>query len=498
MRNVDVVVVGAGNAGMCAAMAAREAGAEVLVLESAPMAERGGNTAFTAGAMRVAYRDVDDLKELVRDLSEAELSDTEFGSYPSEQFFDDMARVTEYRANPDLVEVLVHNSHDALRWMTDWGIRFVPAYGGQAFKLGGRQRFWGGLTIEVSGGGPGLVEAEHTLAVKAGIKISYSAPARRLLVDDDGVHGVLARVDGRTVEIPARAVVLASGGFQANLEWRTRCLGPNWDLAKVRGTRFNTGAGHQMAFDAGAAAAGHWSGCHAVAWDYNAPDVGDLSVGDGFQKHSYPFGIMINARGQRFVDEGEDFRNYTYAKYGKRILEQPGQFAWQVFDQDVVHLLREEYRIPQVTKVEATSLEALAKRLEGVDAESFVKEVESFNASVQRDIPFDPTVKDGRGTIGLAIPKSNWANPLDKPPFLAYRVTCGITFTFGGLMITPQAQVVSSDGSPIRGLFAAGEIMGGLYYYNYPGGTGLTAGSVFGRIAGTCATTPSGNSQSRS
>ena len=489
----DVVVVGGGNAAMCAALAARERGAEVLVLERAPEQERGGDTAFTAGAMRVVYDSVDHLRELVRDLSDAELATTDFGVYPASAFYDDMARVTQYRADPDLVEALVERSHATLRWMADLGIRFVPAYGRQAFKVGDMLRFWGGLTIDASGGGPGLVEAEHTLAAKAGVQIRYGAPARHLLADGDGVRGVTAMIDGRMVDVPATAVVLACGGFQANVEWRTRYLGPGWDLARVRGTRFNTGEGHRMAFEMGASPAGHWSGCHAVGWDRNAPEFGDLSVGDGFQKHSYPLGIMVNAEGRRFVDEGEDFRNYTYAKYGSRILAQPAQFAWQVFDSKVVDLLRDEYRIRQVTKVQADTLEELAAKLEGVDPEAFLAHVAEYNAAVMTEVPFDPSVKDGRGTRGLAVRKSNWANRLDEPPYVAFQVTCGITFTFGGLRITPdKAEVVSNEGRPIRGLYAAGEIIGGLFFHNYPGGTGLTAGSVFGRMAGEAAAELSG------
>jgi tricarballylate dehydrogenase len=484
----DVVVMGAGNAAMCAALAAREQGAEVLVLERAPADERGGNTAFTAGAMRVVYRGVDDLRELIPDLTESEIARTDFGSYPEDRFFEDMARVTQYRADPDLVSVLVRNSQPTLRWMAEKGVRFAPAYGRQAFEVDGVFRFWGGLTVEVVGGGPGLVEREHEIAAREGIEVVYGAPVVGLVHDDGGVHGVRARVGGRTRSIGAGSVVVAAGGFQANVEWRTRYLGPGWDLAKVRGTRFNTGEGHRVALEAGAAAVGHWSGCHAVGWDRNAPDVGDLAVGDGFQKHSYPFGIMVNATGRRFVDEGADFRNYTYAKYGAVVLAQPEQFAWQVFDRKVVHLLRDEYRIRQVTKVQADSLEELATKLEGVDPAGFLAEVREYNAAVRQDVPFDPTVKDGRCLDGAAVPKSNWANTLDEPPFVAFQVTCGITFTFGGIAITPdEARVVGVDGQPVPGLFAAGEVIGGLFYFNYPGGTGLTAGSVFGRIAGHAA-----------
>jgi len=257
----------------------------------------------------------------------------------------------------------------------------------------------------------------------------------------------------------------------------------------VRGTRFNTGDGIRMAFDVGAAARGHWSGCHAVGWDANAPEFGDLDVGDGFQKHSYPFGIMVNTRGQRFVDEGADFRNYTYAKYGREVLLQPGQVAWQIFDAKVTHLLRDEYRIRQVTRVTAESMDALAAKLEGVDATEFCATVRAFNAAVDQSTPFDPTRKDGRSARGLAVPKSNWANPLDTPPFDAYAITCGITFTFGGLHVDADARVISEEGAPIAGLFAAGELVGGLFYFNYPGGTGLTSGAVFGRRAGAGAAT---------
>jgi tricarballylate dehydrogenase len=242
-----------------------------------------------------------------------------------------------------------------------------------------------------------------------------------------------------------------------------------------------------MALDVGAMAWGNWSGCHAVAWELNAPPFGDLTVGDSFQKHSYPLGIIVNARGERFVDEGADFRNYTYAKYGRVILMQPGQFAWQVFDSKIIPMLRDEYRIKQVTKVRANTLEELVKKLDDVNPEKALETIKAFNQAVRGDIKFDPNVKDGRCTEGLAVNKSNWANTIDEPPFEAYAVTCGVTFTFGGLKIDSAGRVLDTDGHPIPGLHAAGELVGGLFYFNYPGGTGLMAGSVFGRIAGTTA-----------
>ncbi len=480
----DVLIVGAGNAALCAALAARENGARVTVLEWAPEELRGGNSRFTGGMMRFVYNGVEDLLKVVPDLDPTEQENTDFGVYTREQFFEDMERLTQYRADPELVQIMIDGSLDTMIWMQQKGIRFYPAYGHQAFKVDGKFKFWGGLTVQVSGGGPGLVEQLFTAAERNEIDVVYGARAVSLLQERGEVKGVTIRQAGEDREIRAGAVVLASGGFESNVEWRTRYLGPGWDVAKVRGTRYNMGDGIRMAMDAGAAPWGNWSGAHAVGWDRNAPDFGDLRVGDAFQKHSYPFGIMVNANGDRFVDEGADFRNYTYAKYGHAVLHQPEQFAWQVFDAKVVHLLRDEYRIREVTRVRADTLEELASKLDGVNPDRFLEMVHEYNAAVQTDVPFNPTVKDGRGTTGLAMPKTNWANVLDTPPYEAYQITCGVTFTFGGLHINTNGEVLDADEQPIPGLYAAGELVGGLFYFNYPGGTGLTSGSVFGRLAG--------------
>jgi len=486
-QNYDVVVIGAGNAALCAALAAQEHGSRVAVLECAPEAESGGNSRFTAGAIRFAYNGVEDLLKVMPDLSEEEIANTDFGVYSEENFFDDMFRVTRFRTDPNLTEMLVKQSFDTMVWMRSKGMRFVPIYGRQAFKIDGRFKFWGGLTVEAWGGGEGLVDALIDSCTKRGVDIFYETRAMELVQRDGAVIGVLAKQNGITREIKGKAVVIASGGFESNAEWRTRYLGPGWELAKVRGTRFNNGDGIRMALGIGASPYGNWSGCHAVGWERNAPEFGDLAVGDGFQKHSYPFGIMVNGNGERFVDEGADFRNYTYAKYGREILNQPGQFAWQIFDAKVTHLLRDEYRIRQVTKVTADTLEELAGRLEDVNAEAVLKTIHEYNAAIQVEVPFNPNIKDGRGTRGLKLPKSNWANRLDTPPYQAFAVTCGITFTFGGLRVDGNAQVMDSDLKPIPGLYAAGELIGGIFYFNYPGGTGLMSGAVFGRVAGNAA-----------
>jgi tricarballylate dehydrogenase len=485
MESCDVLVVGKGNAALCAALAARDAGASVTMLEAASQEEAGGNSAFAGGVMRFAFDGVEDLKRIT-DLSADEIATSDFGTNTRDEYFDDLFRLTSYRTDPDLCELLVARSQDIMVWLRSKGVRFVPNFGRQSAMVNGKRRFFGRLPIEVSGGGAGLVRSLDQAAAKAGIDISYDTRAVALIYDGACVRGVRAKRHGKPVEFPARAVVLACGGFEANPEWRARYLGPGWELAKVRGTRFNTGDGLRMALDIGAAPYGNWSGCHATGWDRYAPEFGDKSIGDQFQKHSYIFGLLINAHGKRFVDEGLDFHSFTYAKYGGEVLKQPGQFAWQVFDAKAKPLLRPEYRMKQMTKVVAETLEDLAPRLEGVDPQGFLATARAFNDAVMGEVLFDHTVKDGRGTRGIDPPKTNWAQRLDTPPFEAYATTCGITFTFGGVRIDPASgQVVDVIGQPISGLYAAGEMVGGLFYFNYPSGTGLVSGAIFGRLAGT-------------
>ena len=481
--NFDVIVVGGGNAALCAAISASDEGARVLLLERAPGKQRGGNSSYTEGLMRCVYDGAEDIRALSPDLTEEEMK-SDFGAYTEDKFFDDMARITQNRTDPDLCEILVRSSRATMHWMKDKGVRWLPQFGRQSFKIDGKYTFWGGATLAAWGGGRGLVDTLYKAAEKAGVQVYYRAWVRELLHSDSGVHGVTARVNGVTRNIGADSVILACGGFEANAEWRSRYLGKGWDLAKVRGSKYNTGDGLDMALRIGAQPCGHWSGCHSVGWERYAAEFGDFSVTDDYERDSYPFSIMVNAEGKRFLDEGADIRNYTYAKYGRIILDQPGQFAWQIFDSSVTHLLRPEYRSKHVTKVKADSIEALAEKLDDVNKDELLKTIREFNAAVKREVPFNPNVKDGRAAVGLAVPRSNWAIPLENPPFEAYAVTCGITFTFGGLKITTDAQVVDTNHRPIPGLYAAGEMVGGLFYFNYPGSTGLMSGAVFGRLAG--------------
>lgn len=481
MDHYDVIVVGGGNAGLCAALSAREQGARVALLERAPVAERGGNSAHTGGAFRVAYRGVEDLRALMPDLLDSEIENSDFGSYTQEEFFSELAAQSQYRADPEVLDTVVTEGFTTLQWMTRQGVRFMPIFGRQAFKVDGKYKFWGGLTVEVSGGGLGLVEALMGRAERNGVELHYGCRAQRLSRNEQGHWQVEC---GNGQRFSAAGLILSTGGFHANLEWRAKYLGPGWDLAKVRGSRYNTGDGIRMALDIGAVAHGNWSGCHAVFYDVNAPEQGDLNLLNQ-QKNYFHLGVVVNAEGKRFVDEGLDFRNYTYSGMGAKVLQQPGGVAWQLFDQHSEALLPDEYRVRQATRIQADSLEELAAKLEGVNVNALLDTLRSYNAAVNREVPFNPAVRDGRSTAGLAIPKSNWANPLERPPFVAYAVTCGITFTFGGLKVNSQAEVIDEEGQVIPGLYAAGELVGNLYYVKYAGGAGLTSGSVLGRIAGT-------------
>lgn len=482
----DVIVVGGGNAALCAALTAREEGASVLLLECAPEEERGGNSSFTEGLMRFVYNGSEDIRALSPDLTPDELA-SDFGRYTEDKFFDDMARVTQNRTDPDLCEILVKQSNATMHWMRRQGVRFLPQFGRQAFKVDGKFTFWGGATLAAVGGGRGLVDQLYRAAEKAGVHIRYQAWVRDLIHSDAGVTGVVVKMGHETREISARSVILACGGFEANAAWRARHLGPGWDLAKVRGSKFNCGDGLDMAMRIGAQTAGHWSGCHAVGWERYADDFGSFETMDDYERDNYPFSIMVNSEGKRFLDEGADIRNYTYAKYGRIILQQPNQFAWQIFDSSVTHMLRPEYRARRVTKVVANTLEELADKLEDVNRDALIETIKAYNASITRDVKFSPNIKDGRRTVGLEIPKSNWAVAIENPPFEAYAVTCGITFTFGGLKVSTEAQVLDTQHHAIPGLYTAGEMLGGLFYFNYPGATGLMSGAVFGRIAGRSA-----------
>ncbi len=482
-----VVVVGAGIAGLSAALTAQESGAEVVVLERAPREQRGGNTRFSNSAIRAVRASRDHMLALVPDLTPQERDRCDFGSYTADDYLRDFVRVTESRCDLHLASTVVNHSYPTLVWLREHGVRFGINWDWAVTLPDGRLR----VGLEAKGSGAGLSDSLFACAEQRGIHIHYATRAEALHEGGGGSVSVRART-GRSrshTTFEADAVVLAAGGFQANPEWRARYLGPGWDLVKVRGSRYDTGDGLRMALRAGAAAYGHWSGCHAASWDRDAPDVNELRFNTQFKRDDFNFGIMINARGERFADEGEDVWGFIYARMGARLRTQPGQLAWQVYDAKVQSLLHADYRLPNACRVAADSLEDLATRMVGVDRDGFLSTVAAFNRAVQTDVAFDHRRKDGRRTHGLDIDKSNWAQALDTPPFEAFGVTCGITFTFGGVHVDGSGRVLDVDNTPIPGLYAAGDMVGGLFYANYPGGSGLASAAVFGRLAGSAAAT---------
>ena len=479
-----VIVVGSGNAAMCAGIAALEGGAQVLMLEKAGPELAGGNTKYTAGAMRFAYDNAADLIPLLRNPDDPRLAVTDFGGYAKAKFAEDLLGFNDGRPLSDEQQSLVDLSLPTMQWLGGHGVQFEPIYSRQSFEKDGRHVFWGGLTLAAENEGVGLFDMELAAFERLGGTIRYDSAVTGLLREGDRVTGV--RVGDQ--EIAADAVILACGGFEANDDLRRKYIGPDWDKAKVRGTPHNTGDGLLMALEAGAQEYGLFSGCHATPMDLHMADFGNLDIPPGerknYRKISYFLGVMLNANGERFVDEGQNFRNYTYAQFGRAVLEQPGHFAWQIFDSKVFDLLYAEYRFHDAHFVEADTLDALCEKLDGIDPAAARATLADYNAAVDDTMPFDPTVLDGKATKGLPLAKSNWAQRIDTGPFRAYPVTGGITFTYGGLKVSDSGAVLRSDGGAISGLFACGEMVGGVFYNGYPGGSGLTSGAVFGKRAG--------------
>ena len=469
--DADVIVIGGGNAGFSAAHAAAERGRKVILLERGEGDRAGGNSYFTAGATRIAHDGLEDLKDFVE--FDERHENTVVPPYSPDEYRSDLERVTEGRTDPRMADILVNEAADALRWLKSLGLKYRLMYERQAYKRpDGSYLFWGGLHVGNVDGGVGLI-ADHTrVAERNGVDIRYGVRALDLIFEDGKVIGVIAEKDGQQFSLRAESTVIASGGFEASPEMRAEHLGERWANARVRGTLYNVGDMLKAALKIGAAKGGDWETCHSVQWDAN-PEINEsnIELTNRLTRQSYFLGLLVNNEGKRFLDEGADFRNYTYAKYGKVILEQPNSVAYQIFDADLRPTLRtEEYDMPGISEVKADSLEQLAQQI-GIDSDTFVKTVNDFNENVN-DAKFDPTIKDGKAS-SVAPPKSNWATPIDKAPFYAYPVTCGITFTFGGLKGDDNGRVLNESGEVIPGLLACGEALGGLFSTNYPGGSGV-------------------------
>ena len=489
-ENCDVVVVGFGNAAQAAAFSAhRGGGARVLVLEKAPHAKRGGNTSYSYGAQfRHVHNGIADVKPLLPHISEKEWGKIDLAAYTKDDFYADMMRVTRGKAVPELAELLVNESYPTVKWMRESGIQWEILYSA-AVPDGERFRWHHGSSfIHSKDGGFGLVEMWQRILEREGIEIRFGTAAVRLLTDEKArVCGLVAQNSDGLMEIHCKGVVLACGGFQANPAMRAQFLGSGWDLGKVRGSKYDTGDGIQMALDSGAQPFGHWGGSHATpidadAGDYEAGFLDPANRRHRTHRYGWTLGIMVNTEGRRFIDEGEDFNAYTYAKTGAEIIKQPGSVAYQIFDVKLKEAI-DRYLYQGATPIVANSIRDLAEKLE-ISPDVLVQTVEQFNEAVVEDRPFNEVIRDGRATKGIYPPKTNWAQKIDTPPYTAYAVASGLTFTYGGLKINTSCQVLNRLDQPIAGLYAAGELTGGFFYYNYPSGSGLMRGAVTGRIAG--------------
>jgi tricarballylate dehydrogenase len=475
----DVLVIGSGNAACAAALAAADGKVRVGVIEKAPKQDRGGNSALT-GHMRFVFDGLDDIRPLVKNTSDDELRVLleRLPRRTEADAWDEVMRVTEGQTDQELLQVHVSQSKPTVHWLASKGHDWVP---------GSR---WNENILNPNGGGFGLQQRYYAMLEKAGVDFHYGTAAVELIRDaSGGVAGVHALGPKGFVRFDAKAIVLACGSFEANPEMRARYLGPGWDMVHVRGVPYNTGDGLRMAMDIGAMPHGSWSTCHASPQDVALPafTVPSGAMHAEYNRYMHPYCIMVNSRGERFVDEADDLRGKTYAKMGRAILSQPGGIAFQIMDAKTrkLDLYPQMYR--KATGARADTLEALAAELD-IDAAQFVKTVRAFNAAVPADLPpfsTNPVVLDGRATVGITPPKSNYTMTIEEPPFEGFAVRCGMTFTFGGLKIDPaSAQVQHVAGRPVKGLYAAGEMVGGLWVGNYASGSGMMAGATFGRIAG--------------
>jgi len=478
-ESYDVVVVGGGNAGLCAALSAAEHGGSVLLIEKAPENDKGGNTKYCA-FYRFPYKGTKDVVEnLIPDMpSDIREKLADIPAYTEDMFYNDMMRVTRNRVNQELLEVVVRNARPVIDWTIKHGVEQEINNRAQ-FIYEGKLYFEPGTPVMPKNYGPGLVEMLMKACKKLGVEIVFETMAIKLLVDSSGrVSGIVIKTADGPKEISARkGVILASGGFQASPEMRGKYLGSGWDIMKVRGTKWDTGECLNMALALGAKTCGEWTGGHCTQVDAGGPDC---DMGDATFRSSYNFGIMVNVEGKRFIDEGADFRMLTYARYGREVLNQPYAWALQIFNHDLVRkgLLEPMYNVG--TNIVGDTIEEIAEQAE-LDPRQLAETVSEFNNAV-REREFIPAKLDGKRTAGITPPKSNWAIKIE-PPFIAYPVTAGITFTFGGLETNKYSQVLDTTDMPIPGLYATGEIQG-FFYHNYAGATGLMRAAVFGRIGG--------------
>ncbi len=451
-KDHDIVVVGGGNAALCAAISAAEAGASVLILEAAPKPYRGGNSRHTRN-FRCMHRSP--LGPLVE-------------SYDEDEYLADLLKVTDGKTDETLARLVIRNSEECFDWMHAHGVRFQPSLSG-TLSLARTNAFF-------LGGGKGLVNAYYRTAAALDVDVKYEAKVTHLELDGDRVTGIDYTHDGDIHRISPKAVVVASGGFQADKDWLARAWGPAARNFLIRGTPYNRGEVLSDLLDQDVEQVGDPTQCHAVAIDGRAPqyDGGIVTRLD-----CVPFSIVVNNEARRFYDEGEDVWPKRYAIWGRLVASQPDQVAYAIIDAKSFDLFMPSVFPP----IKANTLADLAKQL-GLPADALARTVAEFNAACGDNSGFNPTELDGVGTTGLTPSKSNWARPISEPPFYGYSLKTGVTFTYLGLKVDERAQC-SIAGRPIANLWAAGETMAGsILGQGYLAGFGMTIGTVFGRIAG--------------
>ena len=482
--STDVIIVGAGNAAFSAAVSARENGSDVLMLEKVEEKYMGGNSALTIH-MRFAYDKFEDLLPLIK-YPDSDNEKKAFGKkidalreivtpYTNEDYINDINNVTENKSDKKLSKYLVNNSLSTIKWMNKLGHYWMPTF----------ENPTSANVVSFDGKGFGLITRWKKIAMNMGIKISYNSPVIDLIKENNKICGVIAVQNNKKVKIFAKSIILACGSFESNSDMRAKYLGKEWKNIKLRGVPHNTGEGLEMAINHGAVPYDDWSTCHASPQDVNRPDFdlpGKNKSGDYWSRYAYPFSFMINQDGERFVDEGETWRGLTYAKTGKAIMKQKNQIAYQLFDS--------KHRKSGVlakyqssTNHISNTLEDLFKKLQINNSKDLLLYINEYNNSINSN-KFDPHILDKKSNLNINPTRSNWALALDTPPFEAYPTIAGMTFCYGGIKTTTDGEVTSKNGDIIEGLFAVGEMLGGLWYKYYPSGGGMMAGAVFGRSAG--------------
>ena len=480
----DVIIVGTGNAGFAAAVSASENGAKVLMLEKASEDYMGGNSALTIH-MRFAYNSFSDLLPLVKDDKQTynklynkklqELSEV-VTEYTESDYLKDIMNVTSGKSDKILSKELVTNSLPTIKWMNKLGHLWSPTFDNPTSAN----------VVSFNGKGYGLMQRWKNIALNKGVNIKYNHQVIDLIKNnEDIISGVVAKTNNENKIYYANSVILACGSFESNAQMRAKYLGEQWRNVKLRGIPNNTGEGLEMAISHGAIPYDDWSTCHASPQDINRPDYdlpGENKSGDYWSRYAYPFSIMVNINGNRFIDEGETWRGLTYAKTGKAILEQKNNMAFQLFDSKHVKAgVLKKYKNP--TKYQAGTLIDIANKIKITDKENFINNINTFNKAVQSG-NYNPHKLDGKKVKNIFPSRSNWALPLDNPPYLAYPVICGMTFCYGGLKTSINGELINKNGDIINGLYAVGEMLGGLWHNNYPSGGGMMAGAVFGKKAG--------------